>query len=379
VFLEVRGLSIVDESERWQRMNSTLGLLLVVAAGALNGTYALPLKATKRWAWENTWLVYSFVGMLAAGWAMAVYTVPHLATVYASAGLAVIAQVFLFGMLWGVANFLFGVAIDMLGISLAFPLSIGLSLALGSLLTLAAKDPAALLSAGGMVTVAGVAVIVGGVTVCAIAGAQRDREQDQTASQASAPVARSPRRLVLGLAVAIASGLFDPMLNFAFQFGGQIEEAAAAQEAHPLACTDALWVWPLLGSFVVNTAYCSFRLTRNGTWQRYCQAGTAGHWGLAALMGLIWMGSIALYGRGASLMGSHGKSVGWAVFYCAIILFSGLWGILCGEWRGAGRRPMRTMLAGLAMLAAAFIVLGYGNHLFELIPENPASLQGATP
>ena len=38
---------------------------------ALNGTFALPLKGTKRWAWENTWLVYSAVGMVAAGWAVA--------------------------------------------------------------------------------------------------------------------------------------------------------------------------------------------------------------------------------------------------------------------------------------------------------------------
>ena len=123
-------------------------MLLVVAAGALNGTYALPLKGTKRWAWENTWLVYSAVGMVIAGWAVALVTVPHVTTVYADAGLAVIGMVFLFGMLWGVANFLFGLAIDMLGISLALPLAIGLSLALGSLLTLAAKNPAAILSAG---------------------------------------------------------------------------------------------------------------------------------------------------------------------------------------------------------------------------------------
>jgi len=359
-------------------MSSSLGLLLVVAAGALNGTYALPLKATKRWAWENTWLVYSAVGMVAAGWAVALYTVPQLAAVYATAGLAVIAMVFLFGMLWGVANFLFGVAIDMLGISLAFPLTIGLSLALGSLLTLAAKDPAALLSAGGLVTVAGVAVVVAGVVVCSVAGVQRDRQQVSATADASPSAPRSRRVLILGLAVAIASGLFDPMLNFAFQFGGRIERAAAAHGAPPLACTDALWVWPLLGSFVVNLAYCSFRLTRNRTWQRYWQPGTAGHWALAALMGLIWMGSITLYGRGASLMGGFGKSVGWAVFYCAIILFSGLWGILCGEWRGAGRQPLRTMLAGLVVLAAAFVVLGYGNHLFEVSPPTSASLQGVT-
>jgi len=99
---------------------------------------------------------------------------------------------------------------------------------------------------------------------------------------------------------------------------------------------------------------------------------------LAGLMGVIWMSSITLYGRGASMMGNYGKSVGWAVFYCAIILFSGLWGIVCGEWRAAARRAFSTMLVGLAVLLAAFGVLGYGNYLFQLADDNPPVTQGAT-
>jgi len=222
-------------------------------------------------------------------------------------------------------------------------------------------------------------VIVLGVIVCAVAGVERDRQAAQRLETADSQRSRrTRRRLVLGLCVAIASGLFDPMLNFAFQFGGRIESAAAAQGAAPLACSDALWVWPLLGSFVVNTAYCSFLLTRNRTWRRYREPGTASHWLQAGLMGVIWMSSITLYGRGASMMGNYGKSIGWAVFYCAIILFSGLWGIVCGEWRAAARRAFSTMLVGLAVLLAAFGVLGYGNYLFQLADDNPPVTQGAT-
>lgn len=347
-------------------MDPLAGLIVVALAGALNGTYALPLKATRKWAWENTWLVYSAVGMVAAGWAVAFWTVPRLGSVYADAGERVIVLVFVFGLLWGVANFLFGQGIDLLGISLAFPITIGLSVALGSLATMAAKDPGAMLACGGMATVAGVAVVIGGVTLCAVAGVQRDRRAHGAPSQADVqPAPGAHRRLVLGLAVVIAAGLLDPMLNFAFHFGSPIEEAARAQGADPLACSDALWVWPLLGSFAANAAYCSLLLTRNRTWSRYRAAGTRGHWALAALMGLIWMASIALYGRGAAMMGEFGKSVGWAVFYCAIILFSNLWGMLCGEWRGGGGRPLRMMLAGLAVLVAAMVVLGYANALLQ--------------
>ncbi len=347
-------------------MTSLMGLLVVGLAGALNGTYALPLKRTTRWAWENTWLVYSVVGMVVMSWAVAAWTVPQLPAVYAAVGTRVLVLVFVFGMLWGVANFLFGQGIDLLGISLAFPITIGLSLALGSLVTMAIKDPAAIVSPGGLATLLGIAVIVGGVTICAVAGVLRDRQSGEAIAVEDAPSGRRSRqRLVFGLAIVIASGLFDPMLNFAFQFGSPIEVAAAKQGADPLAATDALWVWPLLGSFVVNAIYCSVLLTRNGTWSRFREPGTLSYWVLGALMGVIWMGSITLYGRGASMMGTFGKSLGWAAFYCAIILFSGLWGILCGEWQSAKGRPLRMMLGGLAVLLGALVILGYGNYLFE--------------
>ena len=63
------------------------------------------------------------------------------------------------------------------------------------------------------------------------------------------------------------------------------------------------------------------------------------------------------------MMGTHGKSVGWAVFYCAIILFSALWGMLCGEWRDADRGTLRVLFMGLALLLAAFVIFAYGNYL----------------
>lgn len=351
-------------------MTSLLGLLIVGLAGALNGTYALPLKRTTRWAWENTWLVYSAVGMLAAAWAVALLTVPQLPAVYADAGLRVLVLVCIFGMLWGIANFLFGRGIDLLGISLTFPIAIGMSLALGSLVTMVAKDAAAILSPGGLVTVLGILVVVGGVSACAIAGVLRDRQSSQATAAESQPEEKPRWHLVLGLAVVLAAGLLDPMLNFAFHFGGPIETAAASHGADPLACSDALWVWPLLGSFAVNTLYCSYLLTRNQTWSRFWASGTLSHWALAGLMGIIWMGSITLYGRGASMMGTFGKSLGWAVFYCAIILFSGLWGIVCGEWNAARGRPLCIMVAGLAMLLAALLILAYGNYLFEPVAQS---------
>lgn len=41
-----------------------LGLALVIFGGMLNGSFALPMKRMPVWKWENTWLVYTLIGMV---------------------------------------------------------------------------------------------------------------------------------------------------------------------------------------------------------------------------------------------------------------------------------------------------------------------------
>ncbi len=343
-------------------MSPVLGFLLAVLAGGLNGSFALPMKRTTRWAWENTWLVYSIVGMVVVNWLIASRTVPGLATVYARAGPAVLAMVLVFGSIWGIANLLFGLGIDWIGISLTFPICIGMSTALGALIPMA-RRPEVFGTPAGMATTLGVAVILAGVFVCAVAGIQKDAQQARATAGNPGAGPATPRRFARGLVVVIVAGLFDPMLNYAFVFGDRIKEEAASLGATGGAEADAIWTLALLGSFLVKATYCGLLLWRNATWPRYWQKAAFSHWWLAGLMGLIWMLSITLYGRGAAMMGRLGGSIGWAVFYVCIILSSSLWGVLAGEWRGGQGRPLRTMAVGLGVLLAAAIILGYANSL----------------
>jgi L-rhamnose-H+ transport protein len=333
-------------------MNSTLGLLLVIAAGAMNGSYALPTRKTAKWAFENTWLVYSVAAMLIVNWIIAVSAVPSLTDVYAKAGASAVWMAFGFGMIWGLANVLFGLGLYWIGISLTFPIAIGLSTALGSLIPMAPR-PAVFLTPAGATVSLGVAVLLAGVAICGLAGVRKDAKSGVTMH----------RRLLKGLVVVVLSGLCDPFLNFAFTFGDQIKQQAIAAGAANGAESDAIWALALSGSLVVNAMYCGVLLTRNGTWVRFREAGTRHYWLLATLMGVSWMLSITFYGRGASAMGPLGGSVGWAVFYGCIILFSTFWGMVSGEWKEARGLPLRTLYGGLAVLVLAIVILGYGNTL----------------
>ena len=341
-------------------MNPWFGIILVVSAGVLNGSYALPMKKTSRWSFENTWLIYSIVAMLVLSWGIALITVPNLTEVYSRAGVKPVLMVFIFGLIWGLANLLFGAGLFLIGMSLTFPICIGLSTALGSLIPMA-QHPQVFLTRGGATITLGIAVLLAGVVVCALAGIRLEAQSSSGSAEERGAPARTSSTLVKGLMIVILAGLFDPFLNFAFTFGDRISNEAKAAGATAGAESDAIWAIALLGSFVVNVIYCAKLLTRNGTWVRFREPGTAGYWLLASLMGVIWMFSITLYGRGASMMGPLGGSVGWAVFYCSIIIFSTLWGIVCGEWREGRGRPLRTLYVGLAVLMVAIVILGFGN------------------
>ena len=77
------------------------GLMLVLAGGALNGSFAAPMKRLSAWRWENIWLVYSIVGFLILPWVIALATVPHLGGVFQQSSGMVLAKVGLFGFCLG--------------------------------------------------------------------------------------------------------------------------------------------------------------------------------------------------------------------------------------------------------------------------------------
>ena len=45
-------------------MNVGISVLQVLAGGVLNGSFVAPMKVIKTWRWENSWLLYSIVGLL---------------------------------------------------------------------------------------------------------------------------------------------------------------------------------------------------------------------------------------------------------------------------------------------------------------------------
>lgn len=343
-------------------MTAVFGLLLGLVSGVMTGSFSLPMKKTTRWAWEATWLVWSIVALLLIPCAIAFITVPDVLNVLANASPKDITLVFAFGVLWGLGAVFFGQSISMIGISLAFALCIGLSTALGSLIPML-KDPSVFLTSGGIWATAGIAIIVLAVSVCAVSGHYKEKYL-QALTQANEPASSNSsggsRRMLTGLTLGALGGILSSMLNLAYNFSENIKEVAIEAGASVYNAADPVWAVTLLGGLVTNVIYCAVLLTRNKTWSDYGKAQTSSHWFLAALMGAIWMPSIALYGRAAVLMGDLGGSAGWGLYMGMVIVVSNVWGFFTGEWKGVRGKPVNIMIIGIVLLLVAIATLGYG-------------------
>ncbi len=64
------------------------------------------------------------------------------------------------------------------------------------------------------------------------------------------------------------------------------------------------------------------------------------------MMGLLWMGSMAVYGVSAANLGALGTSVGWALFQIFMIMTASASGIVTGEWKAASKRGLHSFGQG---------------------------------
>lgn len=332
-----------------------LGIAIILLGGILNGSFPLPMKFARRWRWENTWLVFSLTALLILPWILAAGFVPDLSEVYGEIPLRTLSLPLVFGFLWGIAQTTFGLGLSALGMAFAFPIVAGVSALFGSLLPLVVLSPADLLQPRGILLMVSIPILLVGLGLYAKAGLKRDREQPGSAS--SSPV---PGGFMAGLAICIFTGVVGPSWNLGFALSGDILRQSLDLGAGPITSTYAVWALVLTAGFIPNLLYCAFLLFRRHGWHLFAAAGWPREAILGIAMALLWLVGIVLYGIGATLVGTYGTSVGFALFISAQILISNSLGILAGEWKDTTRETKRLLAAGVVVILGAVVVLSLG-------------------
>lgn len=337
-----------EQSKRDEILSSlSSGAATLVIAGIANASFTTPMKFARKWAWENTWLAWTIFALIILPLLAALITVPDLSMVYHTASPAQLLEVCGFGAGWGVAQVLFGLAVDMIGISLAFSIVLGTSAAVGSLIPMVYLHQGHLHGASVYAVVGANVLVLLGVLLCAVAGKLRDGKQ--------APSAHKHAQSSNGLLLAFLCGLLASFMNLGVAFGAPLLQVARSFGASELNAINAVWLPLLLAGAVPNVVYCAWLMKRNHTANLY-RVGRS-HWVLAAIMAIFWFGSTFLYGLAVGQLGTWGAILGWPFFMALIVITATTLGVLTGEWKNCGPLPMRTQWAGVAVLVFAIFLL----------------------
>ena len=342
--------------------NVPLAVGLALLAGILNGSFAAPMKYAKFWKWENIWSVWAVVGMLIFPWFMVYVTVPHMVAFYQQVGAQQILRLVGFGVGFGLAQIFFGLGIAALGIALNFAIAIGLSTALGSLVPLVALHSKMIPTTKGMVIILGVALMLVGIVLCAVAGRHKEKAM-QSSVQDQQEGAGKRMSFKAGLIICILAGVGSPLINFGLAFGAPLISRAAQLGVSPRSQTNVIWAPLVTAALVPYLIYCAYLWKKNKTAGLFFHPGTAINWVLGAMMGVLWFGSTVIYGAATAQLAGLGPILGWPLFMSSIIITSNVWGFVTGEWKTAGGKALTTMLAGILFLILGFVVLAVSGRL----------------
>jgi L-rhamnose-H+ transport protein len=221
------------------------GFALILVAAVFQGSFVLPMTLTRKWQWEHTWLTFSVLGMLVFNRALALMTLPSLVAIFSKVRIIDAALLCVFGLGWGAGALLFGLSMDRLGMSLGYPVILGMAACLGTLNPMTIFFPATLMVPKGLLTLGGTALAIRGIMMISRADSRRQPAEARTPEHKTA-------NLRTGLVMALLAGALSCLPNLRIAFGGPLVTAARVSGASSAAAPNAVWlIFLRLGAYSI--------------------------------------------------------------------------------------------------------------------------------
>ena len=304
-------------------------------------------------------------------WAFAYFRTNDLLGVLAATPTTVWGWCFFFGLLWGLGGLTFGLTMRYLGLSLGMAIVLGLTAAFGTVMPplFSGELVRILPTAHGQIIMLGLACCLAGIT--AIGRAGRLKEQQMSAAEQRAVITEF--NLKRGVLVAIFSGITSACFAYGLAAGAPVKALTLKAGTAPLWQGLPVLCLVLMGGATTNFIWCGILIWKNRTGREFFGgAGPAAdgvapppllrNYALCALAGILWYFQFFFYTMGESQMGKYGFS-SWTLHMASIIIFSSLWGFALREWKGASRRTLSWVFAGLALLVGSTVIIGVANMM----------------
>ncbi|PYX96963.1 MAG: L-rhamnose/proton symporter RhaT [Acidobacteria bacterium] len=381
--------------------NPAIGVIFHWLGGLASGSFYVPYRGVKLWAWETYWLVGGFFSWIIVPWMLGSLLTHDLFQVLHEAPATSLFWTYFFGVLWGLGGLTFGLTMRYLGMSLGMAVALGYTAAFGTLMPPIFRGVFAtevLGTTSGRVILIGVAACLAGIVFAGLAGMHKERELSEEQKRASI------REFALkkGLLVATFCGIMSACFAYGLAAGDPIKALTIQHGTAPLWQGLPVLVVLLLGGFTTNFIWCLILNIRNKTGYQYLHSEIRGvvpsrdeeyvletatdapgeemavavavateqparapmvaNYLFSALAGTTWYMQFFFYTMGETKMGRF-KFSSWTLHMASIIIFSTLWGIALKEWKGVGPRTKWLVALSLFVLVASTVIVGYGNYL----------------
>jgi L-rhamnose-H+ transport protein len=400
--------------------NPAIGVFYHWLGGLASGSFYVPYRGVKRWAWETFWLAGGFFSWIIAPWFVGLLMTKDLMAVLHETPGSVLFWTFFFGLLWGVGGLTFGLTMRYLGLSLGMAVVLGLCAAFGTLMPPIFRGEfmtQVVDTTSGRVILFGIVVCLLGIAAAGLAGISKERAMSPEQQR----ITIKEFDLKKGVGVATLSGVMSACFAYGLAAGDPIKALTIKHGTPDLWQGLPVLVVVLIGGFTTNFIWCLLLNIRNKTGYQYftsvsrespdyvpdetiietaldapsrevvehmtsdgtelrgrASAAVADvplpekedsarvpmleNYLLCALAGTTWYFQFFFYTMGETQMGKY-KFSSWTLHMASIIIFSSLWGIGLKEWKGAGSQAGRLLALALLLLVGSTVIVGYGNYL----------------
>jgi len=386
--------------------NPIIGVVFHWLGGLASGSFYVPFRKVRSWAWETYWLVGGFFSWIIAPWFLASGMTSDLMRVLHEAPGRSIFWTYAFGVLWGLGGLTFGLTMRYLGMSLGMAVALGYTAAFGTLMPpiFSGQFVSEVLGTrSGLIILAGVGICLLGIVFAGAAGTSKEKEMSEEQKRSVI----KEFNLKKGLLVATFSGVMSACFAYGLAAGQPIKEITLQHGTPTLWQGLPVLVVLLLGGFTTNFIWCVILNIRNSTGHQYFTSSVRGpvptrreeailenvtdapaeemaelakrneptatnapmlaNYFFSALAGTTWYFQFFFYTMGETQMGRY-KFSSWTLHMASIMIFSTLWGIALKEWKGTGLRTKCLVGLSLLVLVASTVVVGYGNYLGATAP-----------
>jgi L-rhamnose-H+ transport protein len=355
-------------------MTAILGIIFHFLGGFASGSFYIPYKKVKGWAWESYWIVGGLCSWLIVPPMAAYLTIPNFWGIIAGEAGNTLFWTYLMGLLWGVGGLTYGLGVRYLGVSLGSSIILGLCSVFGSIIPsifydfvpTAGKDTITdlMTTNWGQMVLLGLFVCVVGIVICGKAGGMKDRDL------VGANKSNDEFQISKGLIVAVISGVLSACFSFGIEAGSSMSNVAneiwVAQNSNQgefLFRNNVVYIVILWGGLTTNLIWCMYLNFSNKTFGDYSNSKTPlfKNYVFSAIAGTTWFLQFFFYGMGESKLGNGPSS--WILHMAFIILVANSWGLVLKEWKGVSKKTLTTIISGILTIVLSVLIVGYGNSL----------------